>query len=155
MPRIASSTLIVPPGASAELGRRLRRGVGRREVLVEPEASGLERLEGQVQRHHLGERRRVVLQVGVVREQDFAGVGVDHEGGERARRRPETQRQRQNKRGSANTTPDTTLSLLPQKAHSRMGPGVFRREQNPFRIKGILSESAIHVHRTLGWLIFH
>ena len=69
-------------GFDAELGRRLaRRLLGNRHHGVERDLAGLQAFEQQVQRHDLGQRRRVARGVGIGGMQHTAVVGVDHDGG--------------------------------------------------------------------------
>jgi len=67
-----------------ELGRWLRGGVvGDFERRIEPDATGLQTLEQQVERHDLGQRGRMAQAVGVDLMQRRAGLGVDHDRGGR------------------------------------------------------------------------
>ena len=66
-----------------ELARRAaRREGGNRKELVGPDASLIERLEGQIQRHHLGQRRRIGKHVGILLAQHLAGLRVEQYPGE-------------------------------------------------------------------------
>ena len=68
---------------SAELARRTaRRRGGNRKTPVEPNAALIERLEGQIQRHHLGQRRRIGQLVGTLLAEHLAGIGVKQDPGE-------------------------------------------------------------------------
>ena len=65
-------------GLEAELRWRLVRCMGRdRDGRGERGLAAVERLEQQVERHHLGERGRIALPVGIVGVKDVAGLGVD------------------------------------------------------------------------------
>jgi hypothetical protein len=65
-------------GLEAELGRHLSGGFLRDlELAVELELAGLELLEQQIERHDLGERRRMALRIRIGRMQHRAGIGVD------------------------------------------------------------------------------
>src|SRR6202049_2353285 len=47
--------------------------------LVEPQATLIERLKGQIKRHHLGQRRRIGHHIRVQLAQYLAGLGVEHD----------------------------------------------------------------------------
>jgi hypothetical protein len=65
-------------GLQAEFCRRLLGGVpGNLERRVELDFARFESLEQQIERHDLGQRRRVARRVGVRRVQHVAGVAVD------------------------------------------------------------------------------
>ncbi len=69
-------------GLEAELGRVLGRGIGRdRQARVELDVAGLELLEQQIERHDLGERRRMARLVRAIGVQHGPGIGVDHDVG--------------------------------------------------------------------------
>ena len=75
----ACSTVIDPPGAtpSFEAGlalARLRKGHRRGQG----QAAGLQLLEDDVDRHHLGERGRIPEGAGIALQQGLAGGGIDH-----------------------------------------------------------------------------
>ncbi len=94
--RMASLTVMVWPGLQAELGWRLGSGVFRHgDSRVEGDAAGLQRLEDEVERHHLGERRRVGLGVGIARTEHLAGLGVDDDFGARHGKRLARSKHRQ------------------------------------------------------------
>jgi len=72
----------VMAGTQAQLGRRLLRGVARnRQFLIHFQPPVFERLEGQVKRHHLGQRCRVAQRIRVGCMQNAAAFGVDHDVG--------------------------------------------------------------------------
>ena len=67
-------------GAEIELGGRLARGVlGYRQLCVELDAAFVERLEDQIERHHLGERGRVGQHVGVLLAQHLSGLRIEQD----------------------------------------------------------------------------
>ena len=69
-------------GAKAQLGRRLAGGARRDRdhvALVQP--AGRQRLERQVERHDLGDRRRIARRVGPHLVEDLARRGVHHDRG--------------------------------------------------------------------------
>src|SRR5215475_10798323 len=73
-PLMASSTRMVWPGRRSSLvGCVLRY----RHFRVELHLAGVEALEQQIERHHLGERGRVPRRVGIGGRQRRAGVAVD------------------------------------------------------------------------------
>ncbi len=79
---MASSTRMSLPAFSAELGGRLARRVARHvQHLAMRQPPGLDLLEGDVERHHLGERGGMAAPVGVLRVKDLAGIGVDDDAG--------------------------------------------------------------------------
>ena len=68
--------------AQAELGVRLAGGARRDlEAVAERYIAVLDRLEQQIQGHHLGERRRVMAVVHVFLVEHGAGIAVDDHGG--------------------------------------------------------------------------
>ncbi len=69
-------------GAHAEAGRGRAGGVGRDiDPVRQGQLARLQGLEGQVERHQLGDRRRIARAVGVLLVEHLAGVGVDDIGG--------------------------------------------------------------------------
>jgi hypothetical protein len=65
-----------------ELRRFLGGGMGRDgEMIVEADLLVLQRVEGEVKRHHLRQRRRIGHRVGIVLAQNVARFGVNHDGG--------------------------------------------------------------------------
>ena len=54
-------------------------GEGNRRVLAD--LAGFQRLEGQIERHHLGQRGRVAQAVGIFAVEDLAGLRVDDDAG--------------------------------------------------------------------------
>ncbi len=67
-------------GMQAELGRRPACRIGRdRQILVETQPPGMQRLEGQIEGHHLGQRGRIGDLVGVDLAQYPAGIDVDYD----------------------------------------------------------------------------
>jgi hypothetical protein len=70
------------PRFQTELYRMLTGGFGGyRQGRVELELAGFELLEQQIERHDLGQRRRVARLVRLGLMQDLAGVGVGHDVG--------------------------------------------------------------------------
>ncbi len=68
-------------GPKPEPGRRLVRGVrGDHHAVAQGNLAGLQRLEGQVERHQLGDGRRIAGAVGVALVEHLAGIGVDDDG---------------------------------------------------------------------------
>src|SRR5262249_13195093 len=68
-------------GPETEFRRRpARRGVRDRQKLIEPKLAGIQCLESQIKRHHLGQRRRIGNRVGILLAQHLAGFGLDHNG---------------------------------------------------------------------------
>ena len=69
-------------GIEMQIGRPLRRGVFRnRQHGLHRDVAALERLEQQIQRHHLGQRRGMTLGISVARIKDAAGFAVGDQGG--------------------------------------------------------------------------
>ena len=66
----------------AQFRGRLGRGAGRDgQYVVQMRLALRKGFERQIERHHLGQRRRESAAVGMTRKQDFAGGGVHHDGG--------------------------------------------------------------------------
>ena len=85
MPLMASSTADGLAGLEIELGRILFGGVfGNLQLRVEPDLAGVEALEQEIKRHHLGQRRGMAQGVGVRGFEYGAAIAVDHD--RRARR---------------------------------------------------------------------
>ena len=79
---IASSTSSVWPGRTPSLvGACEAASEEHRHLRVELDFAGLKLLEQHVERHDLGQRRRVPQAVGAGFVQRLAGLGVDHVGG--------------------------------------------------------------------------
>jgi len=69
--------------AQAELGRILIGSMLRhRHFGVEGDLAGIQTLEQQIERHDLGERRRMAESVGARRRQHRAGIAIHDDGGE-------------------------------------------------------------------------
>ena len=80
--RMASLTVIVRPAGTPSFDGGCDGGVFRHgDSRIERDPTRLQRLEDEVERHHLGERGGVGLGVGVARVEDLAGLGVDHDRG--------------------------------------------------------------------------
>ena len=68
-------------GADAQFRRRLGGGVfGDGELLIEFQPAGLDRFEGEIDRHHLGERGGIPAGMGIDRLQHRAALGIDDDG---------------------------------------------------------------------------
>ena len=69
-------------GLEIELrGRLARRGGGDGELVAHRKFSGLDRLEEEIKRHQLGERRRMAALVGILGVEDSSAFGVDDHAG--------------------------------------------------------------------------
>ena len=76
--RMASETVISSPGSRSSLEGATEAAASEIEILSDIlSRPDLDRLERQVERHHLGERGRVANLIAVVVVQNGARVGVD------------------------------------------------------------------------------
>ena len=104
-------------GAQAQLGRRLRLRPGRHgQRLIQRQPACVERVEGQVERHHLGQGCRIGDDVGVLFVQHLARPGVhdDRRVFRRQRRHRGQHRARQRHCGEQNAR--HTPALTPRSA---------------------------------------
>ena len=98
-------------GRKGEIGRwHARRGHRNRQRLIEFNRALLQRLEQQIERHHLGERRRIGRDIGVGLEKHLAAGDVDHDGGADRRRRSGTRRRQEQRQGKTYGQYDTATN---------------------------------------------
>ncbi len=127
-------------GLEFELGRRLLGGVfGDFERRIELDLAGVEALEQQIERHHLGQRGRMPQCVRVRCLQDGAAIAVDHDRGRRRRiffgawRDDERDRHGRNARGRDDDAARQAASLVIMRAAARPRPKSPTKHRNEAR----------------------